>query len=407
MSRVALVVDASPNNDDLPPGEQLATQIEKTLLDPNVGDFDSVVALRCPGIAVLRSSLERTFAQLSSTDEVLCHFVCAVTHSDQSLYLKAADTDENRLQSTAIELRELNRMSLRSPSRQQAIILDIHWAPNRVGAMRTWLESRNLRVLASESSFHRTFAVSTCAFQRADFSFSAAWAKGLTAPESDRNGDGWVTVDELVAYASSHMTATDKQPSPRLFRSRRGAGELAIATAAGGSSVSRVDGLASLGQRGAARAIDIFWWIVVYALWTAAFALPGVYRAAPTDPLELPSLELSLIWSLLRNLAVLATVVGAELAFGLHRTHATPGKLAVGIRFHLPQKSPTRALLKRAILPVAVWAIMVLSDHLGRTGEYLASSIFILVLAGVLLIQTDLYHRAPWDLLGGTQVIRK
>jgi ABC-type branched-subunit amino acid transport system substrate-binding protein len=126
--RVALLVGCSDYQDQkfhqLPAPVQDVDKLRRVLTDPTIGDF-SVTGLCNEPAAEVRKQIEMLFADHKRDDLLLLHFSChGVLDPRGQLYLVAADTEKERLDTTAISARWVRELMDHSRSQRIVLLLD-------------------------------------------------------------------------------------------------------------------------------------------------------------------------------------------------------------------------------------------------------------------------------------------
>jgi hypothetical protein len=250
--RAALIVAADRFDDARlaelrAPGND-AAELAAVLRDPLIGDFDVRVSRNQHHYEV-RIALEDFFAERHLDDVLLLHFSChGIKDEAGRLFFAVADTQRNRLNSTAIAADYVNELVNRTRSRRVVLFLDRCFS----GAFTRGMFARGDASLdASERFRGRGRAVLTAssaleyAWEGDSLSrlgepsiFTSAVVQGLRTGEADRDGDQQVSVDELYEYVFDDVRRRTPNQTPTKWSNVEGA--LIVAHSARSSSAAFV-----------------------------------------------------------------------------------------------------------------------------------------------------------------------
>jgi len=187
-----------------------ATRLASVLSDPHVGAFDVETSLNVHYYEI-RTQLERFFQNRGLDDFLLLHFSChGIKDASGRLFFAASDTSKDLLEATGISAEYVHGLLEGCRSRRVLVLLDCCYS----GAFTSGLRARaDDNVQATERLQGRGRAVLTAsnsleyAWEGDDPSqlgeasvFTSAVVEALRSPDADRDGDGWVSVDELYDY---------------------------------------------------------------------------------------------------------------------------------------------------------------------------------------------------------------
>src|SRR6476659_4830001 len=238
-ARLALVVANEDYADDglrrlAAPGRD-ADALAEILGDRSVGGFD-VQVLRNESAQQIRFAIEDFFADRSPTDLLLVHFSChGVKNASGELFLAAADTRPTRLASTAIAADFVNRQMADSRAQRIALFLDCCYggafprgmvvraagdvAVGDAFATQRDAGGRGRVVVTASSSVEYAFEGAELASdtQVAPSVFTGSVVAGLESGEADRDGDGWVGLNELFGYVAERVRRVTPHQTPHLW----------------------------------------------------------------------------------------------------------------------------------------------------------------------------------------------
>ena len=250
--RAALVVAVSRYSDPLlrqlrAPAED-AAEFGAVLGDPELGEF-SVTTVTDGRAHEIRIAVEEFLAEQRPGDLSLVYLSChGLMDARRRLYFAATDTLKNRLAATGIEARWLLDQLEECRARRQVVILDCCFSgafaagskgEGDLGLGDRFLgQGRGRVVLTASRGTEYSFEGNPTPQSAMPGSvFTSALAAGIRTGAADRDGDGWVTVDDAYVYAFDEMRAAGAQQTPQrwLYRAE---GAIVLArnpTAAAGS----------------------------------------------------------------------------------------------------------------------------------------------------------------------------
>lgn len=197
-------------------------ELDRVLGDPEVGAFDTRMREN-PAAHQLREDIERFFAGRDPDDLLLVYYSGhGIKDESGELYLAACDTSPDLLGSRAVPAEFVKWCMRRSRARSVALILDCCYS----GAFaRGLLPRADDRVNVGEQLGGQGIAWMTAstaleyAFEDGEPSprgevgpsvFTRAIVEGLDTGAADRDGDGWITFEELY----DHVYATVQERTP-------------------------------------------------------------------------------------------------------------------------------------------------------------------------------------------------
>lgn len=227
--RLALVVATATYADagftQLRAPAQDASDMIDVLGDPDIGGFTVTPVLDRPEYEI-RRAVGAFLAKRGIDDLVVVYLSChGVLDARGRLYFAATDTEKAHLASTAVESAWLLDRLEECRARRQVLILDCcfsgAFAQTKGGAevdleRRLVGAGRGRAVLtasrAGEYSYEGT-PLPGVALNRSVF--TAALVDGLRSGEADRDGDGYISVEDAYAYAADRVKAVGGAQSPQ------------------------------------------------------------------------------------------------------------------------------------------------------------------------------------------------
>ena len=218
--RVALLVGCSDYQDQkfhqLPAPIQDVDKLRRVLADPMIGDF-SVTGLCNEPAAEVRKQIEMLFADHKRDDLLLLHFSChGVLDPRGQLYFVAADTEKERLDTTAISARWVRELMDHSRSQRIVLLLDCCYS----GAFATGLRRGSAgteEILEQLGGHGRAVITASDKTQYAyESEFTPAVVLGLETGAADVDGDGQVSVFDLYQYVHDRVRQSKPDQTPTM-----------------------------------------------------------------------------------------------------------------------------------------------------------------------------------------------
>jgi uncharacterized caspase-like protein len=188
---------------------------------------------------VVRRKIAAFFSGRRRDDLLLLHISSHGLKDDSGrLYFAAADTEVDHLDATAVWAEFVNRQMTNSRSRRIVLLLDCCYSgafargmTARAGEaveVRERFEGSGRAVLTASSAMEYSFEGEELSGEGNPSIFTSAVVHALKTGEADRDGDHWISVDELYEYVHDQVQQiTPKQtPGKWIFDLR---GELYIA----------------------------------------------------------------------------------------------------------------------------------------------------------------------------------
>jgi hypothetical protein len=212
-----------------------AEALGAVLGDPRIGDF-AVRVLRNESAQTIRVAVEDFFADRRPDDLLLLHFSChGLKNAAGELYLAASDSRPDRLASTAVPADFVNRQMADSRAQRIALFLDCCYggafprgmvvraagdvAIGDAFATQRDAGGRGRVVVTASSSVEYAFEGAELASdtQVAPSVFTGSVVAGLESGEADRDGDGWVGLNELFGYVAERVRRVTPHQTPHLW----------------------------------------------------------------------------------------------------------------------------------------------------------------------------------------------
>jgi hypothetical protein len=204
------------------------------LRSPDIGQFDEVRTLVNEPEAAARRELWSFFGGERRRDDLLLFYFSGhgVKDDHGALYLAFPDTDTSLLRASALPASEVSEAIDRSRSRRQVVVLDCcHSGAFERGAKAARGESVGTQAIFGDvSGFQgegqgRVTLTATDATQYAwegsnltgepeRSVFTRHLVEGLRTGAADRNGDGWIGVDELYDYVYERVVSETPRQRP-------------------------------------------------------------------------------------------------------------------------------------------------------------------------------------------------
>jgi Caspase domain len=202
-----------------------AETLARVLADPHIGGFQ-VTIVSNEEEHRLRREIARFFADRHRDDLLLAHLSChGVKDDNGQLYFATADTELTNLDATAMPADFVNRHMTRSASRRVVLLLDCCYSgafargmtprADSVVDLRDRFEGRGRIVLTASSAMEYAFEDAVMARAEGQPSvFTHAIVQGLETGAADRDGDGYVSVDELYDYVYERVRDVTPKQTP-------------------------------------------------------------------------------------------------------------------------------------------------------------------------------------------------
>jgi Caspase domain len=213
-----------------------AEALGAVLSDPRIGDF-TVRVLRNETAQGIRVAVEDFFADRRPDDLLLLHFSChGLKNAAGELFLAACDSRPARLASTAVAADFVNQQMADSRAQRIALFLDCCYGGafprgmvvrasgvvevgDAFAAAQQAAGGRGRVVVTASSSVEYAFEGGQLApgAQVAPSVFTGSVVEGLSSGEADRDGDGWVGLNELFTFVAERVRRATPHQTPHLW----------------------------------------------------------------------------------------------------------------------------------------------------------------------------------------------
>jgi hypothetical protein len=238
-SRLALIVACDEYADEglsqLRAPAHDAAALADVLRDPAIGAFEVEVLHNQPAHLV-RRAVDAFFRDGRPDDLLVLHFSChGVKNAGGALFLAMPDTDPTLLAATGVPSSFVNEMMSESRARRIALFLDCCYggafpkgmvvkAGKQAVARDTFAEQlevadgRGHVVVTASDAMQYSFEGSTLTDHDEQPSvFTGALVEALSTGAADRDGDGWVGVNELFDYVEGKVRAATPHQRPQMW----------------------------------------------------------------------------------------------------------------------------------------------------------------------------------------------
>ncbi|GAA1540819.1 hypothetical protein GCM10009678_24100 [Actinomadura kijaniata] len=270
MGRYALLVGNSdyPGRSGLPPLATPPADVEAVNRALSLrGGFDVTTVLDGDREKIF-VALNSLFSGRSAEDTVLVYFSChGVLHEDDDrLYFASHDTEEGQLDATAVDAERVHQLMRNCRAGRKIALLDCCYSGSfgeGTAVRRSGLRQRIERRVRTRG----TFVLTACTKLESAYEpkpgegslsyFTQALVEGMEGGVSDRDGDGWITVQDLADFVQNRMADRKREQSPSCF-SEGVTGQIPIARVA--SSAEPDVGGASGASTARSATEDVFDW---------------------------------------------------------------------------------------------------------------------------------------------------
>jgi elongation factor Tu len=199
-------------------GPALDTErLGRALGNPDIGGFDDVQVLTNEPSGVVGEALEGLLADRDRDDLVLLYFSGhgVKDYHHGYLYLALTNTKLNRLGSTALAAQFINDAMLRSPSRQQVLMLDCCYSGAFARGMTVkageavntpdYFRGQGRAILTASDAMQYALEGESAVGTGIQSRFTSILVDGLENGAADLDGDGQVELEELYDYVLRRM----------------------------------------------------------------------------------------------------------------------------------------------------------------------------------------------------------
>jgi hypothetical protein len=208
-----------------------AKALEGVLGDPQIGDFAVQIVHNEPA-HVIQAHIEELFSESRSDDVLLVHFSGHGLKSESGeLFFAASNTRLNRLRATTVPAVFVERCMEDSRSRTVVLLLDCCYGGAFGAGVKVRgagdinvLDSfprgksggRSRAVITASNAMEYAFEGDRLGDQRRGRPsvFTSALVEGLATGNADRDGDGWVSLDELYDYVFDKVREQNPHQTP-------------------------------------------------------------------------------------------------------------------------------------------------------------------------------------------------
>jgi uncharacterized caspase-like protein len=200
--------------------------LARVLGDPAIGAFNVETVINQPE-HIIRRKIATFFDNRKRDDFLLMYLSChAVKDANGELYFAAKDTTLHGLEATAVSSHFISRQMERSRSRCVVLFLDSCYSGAFARGMSTRIdegidlksrfEGHGRAIFTASSAMEYTFDEGELSKSAAAGSanLTATIIRGLETGAADRNGDGWISFDELYDYVYEHARRSWPSQTP-------------------------------------------------------------------------------------------------------------------------------------------------------------------------------------------------
>ena len=206
---------------------QDAQKLSEVLANPAIGNYSLTTLLNKPG-EVIKEEVEGFFAERKPVDLALLYISGhGIKDPNGDLYFAARTTKLKRLASTGISAQFIYQQVNRCRARRIVLLLDccfsgaylkghIPRAPSNVQLPSPL--GKGWAVITSSTALEYSFEADTwrSTGKAMPSLFTAALVQGLRTGEADRDGDGFVSVDELYDYVVEEVRKATTSQTPEM-----------------------------------------------------------------------------------------------------------------------------------------------------------------------------------------------
>lgn len=227
--RLALVIATSRYRDPKlqslrSPGSD-ARALAKLLADEQIGGFQTTVLINRKATTLLRA-IEQFYQAAARDDLVVAHVAChGIKDEDGNLYFAGCDTEVDLLESTGVSAHFVNRQMERSRCQRKILLLDCCYSgafsrdmtPRGTGSLdlKEKFNGRGQVVLTASSAIEYAWETDMVRGEGTASIFTSALIDGLGDGSADRDGDGWVSIDELYEHVADAVALQTPNQTPR------------------------------------------------------------------------------------------------------------------------------------------------------------------------------------------------
>ncbi len=238
MAKIALLIGISeykPPLAQLPKAEKDVAAMRGVLVDPERGDFaeKDVTVLINPQRQEMETAIFNLYQNRQKDDLVLFYFAGhGLTVENGDFYFSTPITQKNNQGElnlpTALKAETVHSYMYLSKSKRKVVILDCcHSAAFADGMtprdsgdidLKQQLGGEGTAILTACSSTQKAWESESL-----DFGIYTNYlVEGISTGAADKNGDGWIAVDELHEYAKSKVQEVSPAMTPQMYSLNRG-----------------------------------------------------------------------------------------------------------------------------------------------------------------------------------------
>ena len=237
MAKIALLIGVSeyqPGLNPLPAAVKDVEAMREVLVNTEMGDFNDadVTVLKNPQPQDIRNAIYDLFANRQKDDLLLFYFSGHGIKDDRgNLYFSTCDTrkDNGKLVTpSAVAARTLHDSINDSRSQRQVIILDCCFSGAIAQGMSVkddgtvnveeQLGGKGRAILTSSTSTQYSFEQ-----EGSELSIYTRYlVEGVNTGVADKDGDGWISIDELHEYAKCKVQETSPAMTPEFYPVKEG-----------------------------------------------------------------------------------------------------------------------------------------------------------------------------------------
>lgn len=228
--RIALVIDNRNYQDQLlsqlPPPQIDSRALISVLLDPTMGNFNSVELLTNQPVSQLRYQINRLFERRGQSDILLLYYLgYALIDAEGRWYLTAVDTICDHLEETAVSALYISNLMDRSLSHRQVLTLDCYPCQLLSPDAQAHLDTKagtdtafrgngyGRVVLTANNTIDYLFQGDNIVGNPEPSVFTQYLTEGLRTGAADIDNDGQIEVEELYEYVYNKVIRHTNQKS--------------------------------------------------------------------------------------------------------------------------------------------------------------------------------------------------
>ncbi|KYC37045.1 sulfatase-modifying factor protein [Scytonema hofmannii PCC 7110] len=230
MRKIALLIGVSeyePGLNPLPAAVKDVEAMQRVLANPEMGGFTEIAMLKNPQRQEMEDAIYELFSHGQKEDLLLFYFSGhGITDESGRLYLSTRVTRKQNgklVTPSAVAATFIHESINGSRSQRQVIVLDCCFSgaiakgltvkDDGTVDIRTQLGGKGRAILTSSSSTQLSFEQ-----EGSELSIYTRYlVEGIEKGVADKDGDGWISVDELHEYASSKVQEASPAMTPNFF----------------------------------------------------------------------------------------------------------------------------------------------------------------------------------------------